>query len=74
MKDLRAKLCALTICDEKGERIFSTRDVKALTKKSASALQRVFSVAQQLSGITGDDLEELADGLKDRPFEDSVSD
>lgn len=74
MNDLRAKLCAICICDEAGKPLFSSRDVKELTKKSASALQRVFKKAQSLSGLTDDDLEELSEGLEDRPLEDSASD
>lgn len=74
MRDIRAKLCSKSICDEDGKKLFSTADVKELSQKSAVALQRVFLVAQRLSGITDDDVEELAEGLEDSPFGDSVSD
>lgn len=73
MRDIRAKLCSKSICDEDGKKLFSTADVKELSQKSAVALQRVFKVAQRLSGITDDDVEELAEGLEDRPFEGSAS-
>jgi hypothetical protein len=59
MNNIRAKLCALTLVDEAGLRIFSDLDVEALGAKSAAALDRVFDVAQRLSGISDDDLEEL---------------
>lgn len=59
LNNIRAKLCALTICDESGERIFSEKDVAALAKKSAAALSRVFMVAQRLSGMTEDDAREI---------------
>lgn len=59
LNNIRAKLCALTICDESGERIFSENDVAALAKKSAAALSRVFVVAQRLSGMTEDDAREI---------------
>lgn len=59
MENARAKLAALSICDENGARLFTDMDVQDLTKKSAAALQRVFEVAQRLSKITDDDLEEL---------------
>ena len=74
MVNIRAKLAAQTICDEAGERLFSDADIRALGKKSANALQRVFDVAQKLSGITSDDVEELAGELENSPFEDSPSD
>lgn len=74
LTDLRAKLCSMTICNEKGVRLFTEKDIKALTKKSAAGLQRVFVVAQRLSGITDEDIKEMAEGLEERPFEGSASD
>jgi len=74
MRDIRAKLCSETICDESGKKLFTQADVKALSQKSAAPLQRCFEVAQKLSGITDDDVEELAEGLEDRPFDDSALD
>ena len=58
-ENMRAKLVALCVVDESGGRLFSDRDVEALGQKSASALQRVFEVAQRLSGLTEADVEEL---------------
>lgn len=57
--NMRAKLVALTIVDENGNRIFSDSDIEALGRKSASALDRVFQVAQRLSGLRPEDLEEM---------------
>ena len=74
MVNIRAKLAAQTICDEEGVRLFNDKDIHALGKKSANALQRVFDVAQKLSGITGDDVEELAAELEENPSEGSASD
>ena len=74
MVNIRAKLAAQTICDEEGVRMFTEKDVHALGKKSANALQRVFDVAQKLSGITGDDVDELAAELEENPSEGSASD
>lgn len=59
LKNFRAKLVARTIVNEEGERIFSDSDVKALGKKSGLALQRVFEIAQRLSGLSDQDVEEL---------------
>jgi len=74
MVNIRAKLAAQTICDEEGLRLFNDKDVKALGKKSANALQRVFDVAQRLSGITEDDVDELAENLEKNPLDGSASD
>jgi hypothetical protein len=60
LDNMRAKLAAATIVDQAGARLFTAADVKALGKKSAAALDRVFSVAQRLNKLTEDDLEELA--------------
>lgn len=59
-ENIRAKLVARCIVDDEGERVFEDADIQALGKKSASALDRIFSVAQRLSGITKEDAEELA--------------
>ena len=60
MKIVRSSLCARCIIDEKGDRLFSDADIKALGNKSAVALNRVFQVAQKLSGLRKEDVEELA--------------
>ena len=56
---LRARLVAACVIDEAGEPMFSQKDVAALGKKSGKALDRVFSVAQKLAGLTDGDVEEL---------------
>ncbi len=58
-KNLRAKLVALSVIDEKGERIFTMKQVAQLGKKSAAALDRIVDVAKKLSGIGKDELETL---------------
>lgn len=73
LSNVRAKLCSMTICDESGKRYFKAKDVLALSKKAAAALHRVYEVAQELSGITDDDMEELTEEMEDNPFGDSVS-
>lgn len=74
LQNLRARLCALTICDEDGTRLFNDSDVHALGRKSASALNRVFEVAQRLSGLTDEDVEELAGNSEDGQSGDSTTD
>ncbi len=74
LENTRAKVCSMTMCEEDGKRLFTEKDVKALSKKSAAGLQRVFEVAQELSGLTDEDIEELVEELEESPFEDSASD
>lgn len=59
LENARARLCAICLCDEKGDRLFSDQDVMALGKKSAAALDRVLTVAQRVNGITQADVDEL---------------
>lgn len=73
LQNIRARLCALTICDEEGNRLFTDADVQALGRKSASALNRVFQVAQRLSGLTDEDVEELAGNSDEIHSDDSSS-
>ena len=74
LANVRAKLCVMTICDDKGVRLFADADAPLLGDKSAQELQKVFAVAQRLSGITAEDVEELTEGIKENPFGDSPSD
>lgn len=59
-QNIRAKLAALSIVDSAGNQMFSYADIDALGAKSAQALDRIFEVAQRLSGISSDDVEEMA--------------
>lgn len=57
MENVRARLVSLTLCNEAGERMFDDAEIAALGKKSARALDRVFSVAQRLNGIGTEQVE-----------------
>lgn len=46
-----ARLAAASVVDENGNRIFSDADIVPLSRKSASAVQKVVEAAQRLSGI-----------------------
>lgn len=74
MRNLRAKIVALSVVDEEGKRLFSFEDTVALGGKSARALDRVFAVAQRLSGFTPKDVEDLTKNLSAGPDEGSPSD
>jgi hypothetical protein len=62
MKNMRAKLVSYCVVDEHGERIFS--DVAALGKIRADILNKLFTVAQKLSGISEEDADELGQASK----------
>lgn len=69
--NIRAKLCARTIVDEDGRRIFTDADIPALGRKSAAVLDRIFTVAMRLSKISSEDVDKLeknsASDLSDEP-------
>lgn len=59
-ENLRAKLVAFALVDADGNRIFTKPgDVKRLGQKSGRALDRIFAVAQRLSGFSEQDVEDL---------------
>ena len=63
MKNARAKLVVMCTVDQEGNRLFTDADVAPLADKSAKALDRIFAVAQELSGITREDMEELTENF-----------
>lgn len=56
-ENIRARLVAACAVDDKGAPLFTTDDVAALGQRSAIALDRVYDVAQRLSGIGKKELE-----------------
>ena len=73
LANIRAKMVALCVVDENGQRLFADKDVLLLGTKSAAALDRVFTVAQQLAGLTDKDVDELAENLEPGQSDDSTS-
>jgi len=60
LKNVRARLCVRCIVDDQGNRVFDDKDADALGAKSGAALARIFDAAQRLSGLSAEDVEELA--------------
>lgn len=67
LRNLRARLVVRTAVDsdniETAQLIFKPEDAEWLGKKNAAALQQLFSVAQRLSGLSDEEVEELAEEL-----------
>jgi hypothetical protein len=74
LTNIRAKLCALCMVDEAGQRLFTDAEVAALGQKSGKALDKVFGVAQRINGFTRQDVEELAKNSETAPSDASPSD
>lgn len=72
-RQARAKLVAMSVVDAEGNLLFSEGDVAALGGKSARALDRIFDVAARLSGLTGEEVEELVRDFPGGPSDGSGS-
>ena len=59
MKNVRAKLVAYCCIEEDGRRLFTDDDAERLGDIRADVLDRLFGVAQRLSGISEEDADEL---------------
>jgi hypothetical protein len=74
IKNLRARLIAACAISEDGSPLFTAGDVMRLSQKSAVPLERLFKVAQRLSGLSDDDVEELVEDFDDAQSGPSTSD
>lgn len=57
--NIRAMLAAITLCDEKGNRIFKANQAGELAKKSASALDRIYGKSSKLNKLSEQDLKDI---------------
>jgi hypothetical protein len=73
LRNMRAKLVAMAAIKETGEPLFDHADVMRLGQSNAAALDRLFEVAQRLSGLSDDDLKELEEGFGSAPNGASTS-
>lgn len=51
-KDFRTKLLSKTLVDDKGQRLFTDKEIVQLGGKSAKPIGRLFEVAQRLNGMS----------------------
>ena len=58
-RNFTVKFAAMSMCDEKGERLFKDEDLAALAQKNSAVIARIAEAAQRLSGFTSADVEEL---------------
>ena len=73
MKNFRSRFLVLTLCDEKGERLFTEAEVDELGKKSAVVLARLFDKAWALNAFRNEDVEELGNDSTGDPSDSSTS-
>lgn len=60
LADQTAKLLAKAIVGEDFKRLYTDKEIASLGAKSGSVLQRLFEVAQRLSGLRKEDVEAAA--------------
>lgn len=70
---LRAKLLVRTLVNQDRQPLFSEADMIKLGTKSASVLDRLCTVAQRLSGMRAEDVEDLKKTSAPTPSDDSAS-
>ncbi|MFI1767525.1 hypothetical protein ACH41H_36510 [Streptomyces sp. NPDC020800] len=69
---MHAKLLVKTLVDDNGERLFKDNEAGELGAKSGKVLERLYDVAQRLSGLSEDDQEEM-EGNSETPAPDGDS-
>lgn len=71
--NVRAKLVVKCVVDENGKRLFTDQDANEMGEHSAAAVNRIYAAASKLSGLTDEDVEELAGDFTGILGEDSVT-
>jgi len=59
MANLRTKLVVRCVVDASGRRVFGDDDADALSKIRGDVIGKLFTVAQKLSGLSDEEVEEL---------------
>lgn len=73
LRNMRAKLIALSAINEDGTRLFDQADLIRLGQRNAAPLDRLFEACQRLSGLGDDDVKELEEGFGSAPNGASTS-
>lgn len=73
LDNMRVKLLAMTLVDDAGNRLFDSTDIAMLGRKSAAAIERVYTAAARLNGIGAKAEAEAAKNSEAAPSGDSTS-
>lgn len=74
LRNARVKLIVLCAVDEDGRQLFSTDDLAQLGRKNAAPIDRLFDACRKLSGMSEQDVEELAADFGATPDDAGTSD
>lgn len=69
-RDMRARLVALCLVDENGNRLFGDNDIATLSGKSGKALDRLFDACQKLNKMSDDDVADLEKNCDSGPVDE----
>lgn len=74
MRNARAKLIVLCAVDEAGNKLFAGEDdVRALGRKNAKPLDRVWDACRKIAGLSEDDVDKLTEDFDGTQGEDGDS-
>lgn len=73
MKNFRSRFLVLTLCDEKGDRLFTDVEVSELSKKSSLVLNRLFEKSWAMNAFTNEAIDELGNDSTVVPSDGSTS-
>jgi hypothetical protein len=73
MENIRARLVVLSACDDMGKQMFTGDHVEALGNRNSAAIDRIFKVAQKLSGIDEEAMKELSENFSKDPKGEPIS-
>ena len=62
MKAFRCRFLVLTLCDDKGERLFEDGDIDTLGKKNSVVINRLFESSWRHNAFTTEAVEALGEG------------
>lgn len=57
--DYKAVMLASCVCNEKGEKLFTMKDIQAISEKSAAPIERILEVANKMNKHIEEDIEEI---------------
>lgn len=74
LRNARAKLIVLCAVDAEGRALFTPDDLRALGRKNAAPLDRLFDMCRKLAGMSENDVETLTENFGATRDDDDTSD
>ena len=74
LRNARAKLIVMCAVDAEGRPLFTEDDIRALGRKNAKPLERLFDACRKLAGLSEDDVDKLTEDFDATQGDDSATD